>query len=74
MNSILHLEVNDSGDWRRVMSFDARAADEVATHSTWLFGCGNGKKLRARIVAAGATVPVRTWTRSDGWQPAGRGA
>ena len=64
----LHLEVNDAGGWRRVMSFDARAAAEVRSHSTWLLGCADNRKLRARIIAPGTTAPTMVWTWADGWK------
>lgn len=63
----LHLEVNDAGGWRRVMSFDARESGDVESHANWLFGCSDNERLKARIIAPGTTVPMLVWSRAGGW-------
>ncbi len=66
----LHLEVNDAGGWRRVMSF----ADGVVTrravmsNAEYLLECSDSPRIRARIIAPGDTAPLVTWTAADGWK------
>ena len=66
----LHLEVNDAGGWRRVMSF----ADGVVTRRAVMSNnpptaeCSDSPRIRARIIAPGDTAPLVTWTAADGWK------
>lgn len=64
----LHLEVNDAGGWRRVMSFDAPRKADVLDLAELLLGFGDNPKLRARVIARGSTAPLMTWTQAAGWQ------
>jgi hypothetical protein len=64
-----YLEINDAGSWRRVMSFDVRAASHVAAHATSLLGCSDNPRIRARIIESqGTTAPLMTWSAQDGWR------
>lgn len=72
----LHLEVNDAGGWRRVMSF-ARDGDTLGdvmydAHKLLMLGL-NATKIRARIIEPGNTAPLMTWTQKDGWRDWPRG-
>lgn len=55
----LHLEVNDAGGWRRVMSFagDASTRRAVMQNAYYMLNCSDNPKLRARIIAPGDTAP-----------------
>ncbi|MBP9032543.1 MAG: hypothetical protein KBG29_01530 [Pseudomonadales bacterium] len=68
--NILHLEVNDSGGWRRVMSFanDPATLDNVQLRAAYLLMESDSQRIRARIIAPGDTAPVMTWTAADGWK------
>lgn len=68
--NILHLEVNDAGGWRRVMSFanDATTLDNVQLRAAYLLMESDSPRIRARIIAPGTTAPVMTWTAADGWK------
>ena len=65
---ILHLEVNDSGGWRRVMSFRAEEKSGVQGIGAMLLHLADSPRIRARIIAPGDTAPLMTWTVSDGWK------
>lgn len=70
---ICHLEVNDAGGWRRVMSFDATHdddSDDVMHQADQLLRWGVNARLKARIMIAGgvSTAPLMTWTADDGWR------
>jgi len=67
----LHLEVNDAGGWRRVMSFEKSSEPQfegvlVSTHQ--LLRHSANPRLRARIIAPGTTAPLMTWTHDGQWQ------
>lgn len=64
----LHLEVNDAGGWRRVMSFDPIHQSRIFELCNRLLPFGNNQNLRARIIAPGTTAPLMTWTNADGWK------
>lgn len=66
----VHLEVNDSGAWRRVCSFDARwfKAGDLETCAQHLLEMGTNQRLRARVIAPGCTAPISVWTREQGWR------
>jgi hypothetical protein len=68
--NILHIEVNDSGGWRRVMSFEHTAAtlDNVQLRAAYLLMESDSHRIRARIIAPGDTAPLMTWTAADGWR------
>ena len=65
-----HLEVNDAGGWRRVMSFEYldEMLDNVMLDAGQLLPAADNSRLRARIIAPGTTAPLMTWTRADGWK------
>lgn len=71
MTKRVHLEVNDSGAWRRVMSFDAKHDDDVNSvmHlADQLLRWSDTSRLRARIIIPGDTAPLMLWTQADGWR------
>lgn len=70
MSGILHLEANDSGGWRRVMSFADSFEQRVAVKhfAEGLLERSDSPRIRARIIAPGDTAPLMTWTASDGWK------
>lgn len=71
MSKRVHLEVNDSGGWRRVMSFDAQHdddADTVMHLADQLLRWGDNPRQRARIIIPCDTAPLMTWCRRDGWR------
>lgn len=67
----VHLEVNDRGGWRRVMSCDLDTVDDQALEhaADWLLRLADNPRLRARIIMAGEiSAPLVTWSRDDGWR------
>ncbi len=68
--NILHLEVNDAGGWRRVMSFalDRTTPRHVQLRAAYLLMESYSPRIRARIIAPGDTAPLMTWTAADGWK------
>lgn len=66
----LHLDVCESGGWRRVMSFAGDASTRLAVmqNAYYMLNCSNNPKLRARIIAPGDTAPLMIWTAADGWR------
>ena len=68
--NILHIEVNDSGGWRRVMSFDGHrdVMHAVMEYAAALLENSQHQRIRARIIAPSDTAPVMTWTAADGWK------
>lgn len=70
MARIVNLDVNDSGAWRRVSSFDLDEADgdQLQHASDALLRLSNYRKLRARIVTAGEMAPLMAWSRHEGWK------
>lgn len=70
MARTIQLEVNDSGAWRRVTSFDIDTlADGDLEHSAdALLQLSDNAKLRARIILRGDTAPLLTWARGEGWR------
>lgn len=67
---IVHLEVNDSGVWRRVTSFDLNEFEDGALeyNAGTLFCWSTNERLKARIIIPGDTAPLVTWTREHGWR------
>lgn len=67
---IVHLDVNDSGAWRRVTSFDLNTFEdgdlEHCAHH--LLDLSSNKKLKARLIASGDTAPLMNWTHERGWR------
>ena len=70
MARIVNLDVNDSGAWRRVTSFDLDELEgaELENHSDALLRICSVRRIRARIVPAGETGALMYWTREDGWR------
>ena len=66
----LHLEVNDAGGWRRVMSFANLTGTlrEVMHAADYLLRLSDSERIRARIIAPGDTAPLMTWTADGGWK------
>lgn len=67
---IVHLEVNDSGAWRRVSSFDLDDFNDgdLEVCAEHLLELSTNPKLRARIIMPGDTAPLVTWERQAGWR------
>lgn len=68
---LVNLEVNDSGGWRRVSSFDLDTFEdgELEWCAEALLRMSANRKLKARIIPAGALeVPLVHWTAADGWR------
>lgn len=66
----VHLEVNDSGGWRRVTDFDlAEVEDGDVEHcAQQLLQMSCNPRLKARIIMPGDTAPLLTWSRIEGWR------
>lgn len=69
---LVNLDVNDSGGWRRVTSFDIDTFEdgELEHAAEKLLEMTSNQRLKARIIPAGdpLAVPLLTWTRDDGWR------
>ena len=68
---LVHLEVNDSGGWRRVTSFDLDTFEDgdLELHAAHLLEMSSNPRLKARVIMAGSTsAPLVSWTRADGWR------
>ncbi len=72
---VLHLELNDTGAWRRVTSFNAADFDagDLEMCAQHLLEMSVSQHLRARIIAPGSTAPLALWTRAEGWRDWERG-
>jgi uncharacterized protein (UPF0128 family) len=70
MTRPIHLEVNDSGGWRRVTGFGLDDFEDGALEYTaeQLLQLSTNAKLRARLIIPGDTAPLVTWTREQGWR------
>lgn len=67
----INLEVNDSGAWRRVMTFDASNDDDsesVLHLADQLLRWGLNHRQRARLIIPADTAPLMTWSHEDGWR------
>ena len=67
---LVHLEVNDSGGWRRVTGFNIDDFEEgdLELHAQQLLEMSAHPRLKARFIIPGDTAPLVTWTREDGWR------
>jgi hypothetical protein len=69
---IVNLEVNDSGAWRRVTSFDLDTkfwpAGDLEYLTDSLFSLSSNPKLKARIIAPGEVAPLMIWKHGDMWR------
>lgn len=63
----VHLEINNSGAWKRVLSFDVADEAEVLHAAAALLRWG-GDKLTARVIMPGDTAPLMTWNAQFGWR------
>lgn len=68
MSRIVHLEVNDSGGWRRVTSFDTFNEGDLEVCAGHLLELSSNDRLKARIIAPGDTAPRVIWNKRDGWR------
>lgn len=68
MERLVHLDINTSGAWRRIMSFDASndaRSEAIQRHAASLASFANA---RLRIVMAGTIADVlQYWTADKGW-------
>lgn len=67
----IHLEVNHSGGWRRVMTFDAQHdvdRDAVLQAAGKMLRWADNPRLKARIIMPGDTAPLMTWKPATGWR------
>lgn len=73
---IVNLDVNDSGSWRRVTTFDIDWFEDGELESAVerLLELSSNAKLKARIIIPGDTAPLVSWDRDSGWQKWGRPA
>lgn len=76
MQKIISLELNESGSWRRVTSFDlADFEDGALEHAAeQLLQMSSSAKIKARLIIPGDTAPLTTWTRVEGWREWGQPA
>jgi hypothetical protein len=67
---IVHLEVNDSGAWRRVTSFnlDDFEDGDIELSAGQLLEMSSNPRLRARIIMPNDTAPLVTWSKAEGWR------
>lgn len=67
---IVHLDVKDSGAWRRVTSFDLDTFEDgdLEHCAEQLLQMSGNDKLRARIIMPGDTAPLMIWGKADGWR------
>ncbi len=67
----VHLDVNDAGGWRRVMSFDVSDPMQgqiVLQAAHELLRWSENPRLRARIIIPCDTAPLMTWSLQHGWR------
>lgn len=65
------LDINDSGAWRRVTSFDLNTFNDgdLTHYASALLQLSSSPKLRARIIPlSDTTAPLMTWSKTDGWR------
>jgi len=66
---IVNLDINTSGAWRRVCSFDLDTFQdgdlEHCAHS--LLELSSCHKLKARLISPEDTAPLMTWSKEEGW-------
>lgn len=63
----MHLEVNNSGAWKRVMSFNEHWEEDVEASASHLLRMGDDLRVKMRIIAEGASAPRRLYTIQRGW-------
>jgi len=67
---LVHLEVNCSGAWKRVMTFDVQDEGEVLHEAAALLRWAS-HKITARVIMPGETAPLMNWSAADGWREFG---
>lgn len=67
MSRIVNLDVNESGAWKRVTSFDLDYFEdgELEHCADALLRLSSNPKLKARIIAPGEVAPLMTWSNDD---------
>jgi hypothetical protein len=68
---LVYLDVNDSGGWRRVTSFNLNDFEDgdLELHAQQLLEMSSNPRLKARIIIQGGlAMPLVTWDREDGWR------
>lgn len=67
---VVHLEVNDSGAWRRVTSFARDDFEDGGLEhaASMLLDMTANARLLARIIVPGSTAPLVTWSPQDQWR------
>jgi hypothetical protein len=70
----INLDINNSGAWKRVASYDLDHIKDLdlMTAIDGLLGAAEEKKLSARLIAPGDTAPLVTWTMGKGWEEWGQ--
>lgn len=63
------LQVNTTGAWRDVMTFDCANDAEVMDLAARLFLQGDhSDRVRLRIIMPGDTAPLIDWSKAQGWK------
>jgi hypothetical protein len=67
---LVHFEVNTSGAWKRVLSFEIVDFEEgnVEAMTDDLMHLSVGAKTTARIILPGVIQPLCIWNREHGWR------
>lgn len=67
---IVNLDVNDTGAWRRITSFnlDWFEDGDLELCVQQLLELSDSPKIKARIIMPGETAPLVTWSRAEGWR------
>ena len=67
---IVNLEVNESGAWKRITSFDLNDFEDGALEhaAESLLELSANKRLKARLIMPGDTAPLVNWKHGDGWR------
>jgi len=70
MSRTVNLEVNDSGAWRRVTSFnlDAFEDGDLEYLVEQLLCESTSDKIKARLIIPGDVAPLVDWNKADGWK------
>lgn len=70
MARIVNLDINDSGAWRRVTSFNLDAFDDgdLEYLVEQLLCESTSDKIKARLIIPGDVAPLVDWNKADGWK------
>lgn len=64
----INLDINNSGAWKRVASFDLdELGHDLQEAIDRLLSMAKGEKIGARLIIPGDTAPLMTWTKAEGW-------